>query len=200
MNSTFGFYFIFIFFKRRTNWDECLQNLIVCLIKNFFQSIQKKVCMVNNVARGFTSNYLFSSTMFFSSNDFVLTSIQYLATASVQERWLKSSSKTSQKPEVCEMRIQLRFTKFCKKKKKKGVLLYSCVLFQSLLLREFTTIGVASIYCDQIYNTDVNEYSTIAQSHRSSTYFLSRLPVKCGKKRIIKTIVFLKAVVIFCYE
>lgn len=85
MNCTFGFYFIFIFFKRRTNWDECLQNLIVCLIKNFFQGIQKKVCMVNNVARGFTSNYLivFLHYVFFSSNDFVLTSIQYLATASV---------------------------------------------------------------------------------------------------------------------
>lgn len=48
----------FHFFKRRTNWDECLQNLIVCLIKNFFQSIEKKICMVNNVARGFTSKYL----------------------------------------------------------------------------------------------------------------------------------------------
>lgn len=89
-----------------------------------------------------------------------------------------------------------------KKKKKRCSFVFLC-MFQSFLLREFTTIGVASIYCDQIYNRDGNEYSTIAQSHRSSTFFfLIRLLVTlymCNvqKRRIIKTIVFLRRYLFF---
>lgn len=84
----------------------------------------------------------FPSLCFFSSNDFVLKSIQFLTRVSTYESWLKSSPKTSQKPDVCEMRIQLRFTKFYKKK---CSVVFLCI-FQSLLLREFKTIRVASIF------------------------------------------------------